>query len=633
MVSSNDHIRAYLDYYTALPIPPQFAILISGRWGSGKTWLIKDYFSKYSGDDQRHLFVSLNGVNSVRDIEFLFFEQLHPRLAKKRVKIAAKIAQYVINAASNRTVGVSVDGAVSPDVLMSLFTNTKGYVLVFDDLERCPIPLVEVLGYINQHVEHRGYKVVIIANESELDERKGDTQGPQYRRIKEKLVGKTFRAIPDLDHAIRAFMNALGDGRAKRFLLQNTDVVADVYSSSEYENLRIIRHAMLDFARICAVLAEHHLAETDLMRLLLAQFIVYSFEIQMGVLRPNALDQVRNDYFSAMAARVQLNANVAQPHGDESAQSPGFGIVQKYPAADMASPLVPEDVWQRFFEYGLIDGPQLNNALTGCYYYHDRNTPNWRRLLNLWGLTVAEFREVLASVRIEYRDRQYAECGIVKHVAGMLLWLSVNGVIPDTIDSIVSDAKAYIDDLKRLGRLNDNVDRFGRFFEDDSFDGVAFWGRGIVEFDALCLYVRQKTAEALADALPTVGRELLDVMASDSGLFARRLLLTNSADNLYYNRPVLAHIEPATFVEQLLALHPSKWRHVARVLRERYSHEAFAGELLGELPWLREVQRILSEHVTADLDALDRFRIESLVRDHIVVGIASLSRLADADAN
>ena len=45
----------------------------------------------------------------------------------------------------------------------------KDYVIVFDDLERCEMPISETLGYINDYVEHKNVKCVIVANEQEIN--------------------------------------------------------------------------------------------------------------------------------------------------------------------------------------------------------------------------------------------------------------------------------------------------------------------------------------------------------------------------------------------------------------------------------------------------------------------------------
>jgi hypothetical protein len=82
----------------------------------------------------------------------------------------------------------------------SYFDPPRNQLIIFDDLERCSISIPDTLGYINQFVEHKDCKVIILANEDELLKFGAKTindvdpeKVPEvraYRNIKEKLIGK-----------------------------------------------------------------------------------------------------------------------------------------------------------------------------------------------------------------------------------------------------------------------------------------------------------------------------------------------------------------------------------------------------------------------------------------------------------
>jgi tRNA A37 threonylcarbamoyladenosine biosynthesis protein TsaE len=48
MTNSNQHIEDYLKYYLSSKFNPEFAILLQGEWGCGKTWFIKEFMKKHS---------------------------------------------------------------------------------------------------------------------------------------------------------------------------------------------------------------------------------------------------------------------------------------------------------------------------------------------------------------------------------------------------------------------------------------------------------------------------------------------------------------------------------------------------------------------------------------------------------
>ena len=53
--------------------------------------------------------------------------------------------------------GINLDREAIKD-LLSQFMSLESSILIFDDLERCNIPVNEVLGYINGFVEHQAMK-------------------------------------------------------------------------------------------------------------------------------------------------------------------------------------------------------------------------------------------------------------------------------------------------------------------------------------------------------------------------------------------------------------------------------------------------------------------------------------------
>lgn len=53
---------------------------------------------------------------------------------------------------------------------IKMFQEISQYIIFFDDLERCMISITELLGYINELVEHKNVKTLLIANEDKIRE-------------------------------------------------------------------------------------------------------------------------------------------------------------------------------------------------------------------------------------------------------------------------------------------------------------------------------------------------------------------------------------------------------------------------------------------------------------------------------
>lgn len=184
MQSENEHIKEFLRDYAKLN-SPEYAVLIRGEWGAGKTWFVKEVFN-LDNKDKKTLYVSVNGMSSIKDIENDFLTQLHPLLNHKNMRRAGRFLAGTLKATLKIDLnndGVS-DGTANINLpnekLLESLNLSDDALLIFDDLERCSIPIPNLLGYINQFVEHEGLKVILIANEEEID-----TNTKEYKRIKE----------------------------------------------------------------------------------------------------------------------------------------------------------------------------------------------------------------------------------------------------------------------------------------------------------------------------------------------------------------------------------------------------------------------------------------------------------------
>jgi hypothetical protein len=93
----NEHINDYLKYYISLPDSPGYAVLLRGDWGSGKSFFIRDFIQK--NDPQQFIYITLFGVNSSKEINDQIFEQLHPFLASKGMKLAGKFLSGIVKTA------------------------------------------------------------------------------------------------------------------------------------------------------------------------------------------------------------------------------------------------------------------------------------------------------------------------------------------------------------------------------------------------------------------------------------------------------------------------------------------------------------------------------------------------------
>lgn len=217
-----------------------YAIMINGLWGCGKSYFIRevliDHFYSYS---IKYVYVSLYGVDSLQEITKQVLIQNYFG-NKKGDEIAgwASLGSTIIfkQLEKNGIDVTNIEGIA--EKLKSKFSLKKDTVLIFDDLERAKIPISELMGYINGYVEHQHMKVIIVANEKEVDSKLNNLElkyvvamnkvielnknnnvsdnnslsleklkdrteqifeeKSSYNKVKEKLIGETFNYVPDL---------------------------------------------------------------------------------------------------------------------------------------------------------------------------------------------------------------------------------------------------------------------------------------------------------------------------------------------------------------------------------------------------------------------------------------------------
>jgi KaiC/GvpD/RAD55 family RecA-like ATPase len=205
---SNEHIFEFLDYYIGLSKPPQYAVMINGAWGIGKTYRVKKYVETKKAVGKQVCYVSLYGVKSTDEIDQLVLVAIMPMLGTPLGAATGRIAKAW---AQKFGLGDAVD-------LSEVIKNLSIDLMIFDDFERTKVSPVEVLGYVNQFIEQEGRKAVLIANEVEAER-----IDPRYRQLREKVIGMTFDMQHEVNDALTYFIEEMQSPVARKFIQDNRD--------------------------------------------------------------------------------------------------------------------------------------------------------------------------------------------------------------------------------------------------------------------------------------------------------------------------------------------------------------------------------------------------------------------------
>lgn len=326
-----DLIESILDYIRAEYT--DYAIMINGEWGSGKTYFwnhkIKPRIETMQVNGKRltPIYMSLYGISNLEEISkkiFIETTQLMDKNLKKFMNSngASSIPEYAKTGLDMANFfGVTQNG---DRVDYAQFFSTDDKVLCFDDLERANVDVIDILGYINNFVEHDHIKTIIICNEKELStklknsnlemktfiatylldkenklniktdkpmvERIRDTieyvfdKANDYERIKEKLIGETFEYAPEFNYIINGLlMRYENDADLIRFLRENTGLITSTFNKSGTRNLRILKHALNNFKKIFDTVTDSYPNTNNrILQTMLIFTIAISFEIKAG---------------------------------------------------------------------------------------------------------------------------------------------------------------------------------------------------------------------------------------------------------------------------------------------------------------------------------------------------------------
>ena len=253
----NENIVNFLNGYMMNP-DPQYAVLLKGKWGCGKTHFINhwiDTYQKQDADDKvlEPVYVSLYGLSETKQITTAINRVLYPILYGKAAKAGKTFLKFM--SAIVLKCDVDWDKDENSDFSMNLGLDSlsifksedekvkRGNLLIFDDLERCDVPMKKLLGYLHFFVEQCNCHLIVIGDEDKIAE--GENK-KIFGEFKEKTIGREFEIATDIHSALDTFVNQTPKND---FVVGHQEQIEKFFAMTECDNLRILRQALWDFSR------------------------------------------------------------------------------------------------------------------------------------------------------------------------------------------------------------------------------------------------------------------------------------------------------------------------------------------------------------------------------------------------
>ena len=324
---------------------PVGALLLSGEWGCGKTHLIEHELKDALADTSVVLRISLFGMTLPEEIHVTVRREWMAEYCKIKGidKVTEKIGQGKEWLSKMDFLPEWIRGIAKTDASVffpiSKEMDGKEVILVFDDLERCRMSSVDVLGVINDYCENQHYHTIIVANQAKIKGQRGITkitgeiqQVPvesdariseikkamikvdipaqpeqaelSYAEIKEKIIQRTVCYFPDYEnivHAViatakfqaaqyREFITSCEGGLLELFAPDRDDLKFENSQSdgkgqsrpTPPHNIRSLKCAIKDFYRLYRILQKNDFSDLDKW---LYSFTSYVLAYKAGIAR------------------------------------------------------------------------------------------------------------------------------------------------------------------------------------------------------------------------------------------------------------------------------------------------------------------------------------------------------------
>lgn len=605
----NEDILRFLEKYKDDP-DPQYAVLLDGKWGCGKTFFIKswlDTFQTENEDELAPMYVSLFGVQTVKQINDTINGLLFPFMNSKVYKIGKTITKMVASAALRFNVDYDgdkkSDGTVDfkLDPLMDLLNDKKEElkgrrILIFDDLERANIGVKELYGYINRFVEHNRFKVIVVCNSTEI------TDKETFNRFREKIIGRTFEIHSDIDAAINSFANEIP---TSYFVQQHISEVKEAFKLTGYSNLRVLRQCIRDFNQIFQGIHIDNgnpYQNKELFHFLIRFVVLYS---EMSTSNKDIIANWKQKYAQALASdrpeMLELKRRISAIQQKYQPLEIKYGMDIFRERNDIT--LIPDYCMKGI---DLVDYLNAKLVLTereswDCLYqYYDMNNEDFERQYAMTESAVlnGSFRNYQDQLKAISILIELSDLGI-KEMNSKVLDTSkayVEKLIADisSSDSFADIKSNIINLLSSINQVSDNNELRKKF--NSSLNGI--FATKLTELE----HHYTEILENLSDDNLLAIVDSMDKMLPDRS-------------NSYQSYPIFKDANPERVAKRILSLSNASKFYFYRFLNRRYGADTghfISRELTLDMPVLKEIGRRLSE-VVDTLTLIDKYAVSSLV--------------------
>lgn len=560
----NQNIENYLESYLSKD-NTQYATLLTGKWGCGKTYFIKKYIEKHQ--QYEFIYVSLFGLKNIDDVNDAIFGAMYPKLPSDTTKIATGL----IKSAAKIGLQFDLDELNLKDKIMNFLTKNKDkYIFVFDDLERSFIAYDEILGFINDLTENNSIKVILVANVDEIQ----DDNRAIFDKFKEKVISRTF-VVQNDDEVFWKYYSEKYPS-----LMDFSDEIKDIFQEHSDNNFRLLIQSTDDYLDFVENFYDTVFLKNDeFKKILIKHFLSFCILYK----KTNNFDELNNVFFNSKSSYTFYNEFI-----------------------------LPEKIWKDILVENKIDIELISEKFGELVIFQAvKERESWVKLWYYWELGLNEFYEVIDDVILKFRNFEYDRADVLQHVYSLLILFIKEDVIKDriTISEVLNIVEQYL--VKNINNQTWLNHKFGNSW---------FNGTGLV--------LQNQDDEDIVNLIKKINKKIEEqkqyIKEKNFENYLEKILLSieqknqkNLYDLLMENeyRPIMNQINHQKIFE-ILGNNPQSIHLLCGVLNDRYSinhihnNRTRAKYLIDEKPFIERLIEFLKElNKNKKIDALYLFRI------------------------
>lgn len=516
----NAHIEKYLDYYLfnaecsnfSKDILMQrrkvdYAVLITGGWGSGKTYFIENYLSRkktqLSNDFYEHPFeiikISLFGIASEEEINQLIFEEMYKIIGKtafkkvvnnslKAVSVLCSCLELIPDpspkiVSTKTVVGIfnnvaTFAGDILNEELKELKEHPRNIIVVFDDVERCALPKPMLLGYLNRYVEYLHVPCILLADDRIWNEaerlQKDESTLHSMASTQEKVVGARFKIKTRPETVIEALL-AVYDSD-KESVHEKCCLILQKFKKDFVEildyfgvyNYRALKHTFVEFEHFYSFFPKEKESspweKDEMARAIVTDFVVTVYCHMLGVFKYD--DENINHAFdddwkmaSYLVEAKEKRKGKSAEEVEEEVKKLIEELKEKYEKVGMnlSLPFISQsygdyskkwyDIWKQWLKEEFVDEKYLREAIENSIWFKFDNEHHRNDMLRYHLLSVEDSKKAWDAFNDAIDNCEITRPNEIFSFYYTLLWFAENGLLP--YSSQVFETKMF-DYLERV---------------------------------------------------------------------------------------------------------------------------------------------------------------------------------------